>query len=386
MALPVPPTGNIVLLPRLVINPFFNTNFWQLGNAIGSHGIPPTQATDDQIITFLEQYLAPPVNQLGPARTEEVFCAPATFFRYAYYATSSPNPSSYELGFLPNLRRCLFNSTDFVDYMSADFPAGLQVSNVAINFSNTVIQTGNLSLVTFKTLYSGLQVGFQTYPGAYVVTDPITIFGLNYGFSKMWNEIGFQLTAAKNDLQASACGNIPYVGSTFNMSWFNIIASYSLLSATIGLDTPEGAPGSEISISDPNGGLDIYEEIKLYWIDDTTGELIEEPLIIPPGAFISRTQFNIRFIFPSYVLNRTNTYRILPWGGKRVRVVGSGTQFSGEIPLALLNAVLVDGSGIYRLVPGKRNDTYYDRTDPLDVQEIDLKLPDPVLRTGFLDG
>jgi hypothetical protein len=43
-----------------------------------------------------------------------------------------------------------------------------------------------------------------------------------------------------------------------------------------------------------------------------------------------------------------------------------------------------DPSGIYTLVPGKTNDTLYDR-DVTPVGTIDVKIPDPFLKTGFLE-
>lgn len=65
-------------------------------------------------------------------------------------------------------------------------------------------------------------------------------------------------------------------------------------------------------------------------------------------------------------------------------IYGDGTQFSGWVALSPLTITLVDASGIYRLVPGKTNDTLYDQIAPLSTN--DVKIPNPYFRTGFIGG
>lgn len=46
--------------------------------------------------------------------------------------------------------------------------------------------------------------------------------------------------------------------------------------------------------------------------------------------------------------------------------------------------LLLDVSGIYTLVPGKRNDTLYDRQT--EQSSIDMEIPDPTFKTGYVGG
>jgi hypothetical protein len=64
-----------------------------------------------------------------------------------------------------------------------------------------------------------------------------------------------------------------------------------------------------------------------------------------------------------------------------VAVLGDGgLQLNGTVPLTLLK----DVSGIYTMVPGKTNDTLYDRQTGQD--SVDVKIPDPTAKTGFIGG
>jgi len=385
--MPVPPSSGFVkFLPSTVINPYFNTNKWQLGNAIGTHLNPPAQATDAEIITFLQTAI-PPANKLGPARTKEVFCAPATFFTYAYYATSSPNPPNYALGFTPTTRLIWFNDNQYVDYFSADYPPGLMYTSINPWFSVAVTNTANLSTVSLRVMYNGSQVGIQTYPGAYVETNPISVFALQYGISKMMGELGFELVVAEHDSQASACGPIPFANTTININYWSLRANYSLWSTTLGVSNPDGAPGSEVVITDGAPGvLDKITDLKIEWLNDNVLDQFGNPtiseLLIPRANIISQSKTAIRFLIPSYDYVY---YRVLPYGGKRIRILAlAPTEFTGWVSLALLNAILVDSSGVYTIVPDKRNDTYYDRSVTPSTT-IDLKIPDPYLRTGYFN-
>lgn len=46
--------------------------------------------------------------------------------------------------------------------------------------------------------------------------------------------------------------------------------------------------------------------------------------------------------------------------------------------------LIVDISGIYILVPGKRDDTWYDRSNPEVEATFDVKIPDPFVKLAFL--
>lgn len=71
-------------------------------------------------------------------------------------------------------------------------------------------------------------------------------------------------------------------------------------------------------------------------------------------------------------------------GLQTLTATGDGTQFSGSVALGTLTILLTNASGIYTLVPGKRQDTYY--SSHRDGTTVDIKIPDPTGRTGFVGG
>lgn len=63
-----------------------------------------------------------------------------------------------------------------------------------------------------------------------------------------------------------------------------------------------------------------------------------------------------------------------------VVLMNGGIDFDGTPPLTLLK----DVSGIYTLVPGKRNDTLFDRQT--GQSSVDVEIPDPTFKTGYIGG
>lgn len=64
-----------------------------------------------------------------------------------------------------------------------------------------------------------------------------------------------------------------------------------------------------------------------------------------------------------------------------IAVMGEGgITLNGTVPLTILK----DVSGIYTLVPGKTDDTLYDRL--AGQPDIDVKIPDPLFKTGYIGG
>jgi hypothetical protein len=70
-----------------------------------------------------------------------------------------------------------------------------------------------------------------------------------------------------------------------------------------------------------------------------------------------------------------------PMDPPEIAVAGDGgLELNGQVPITLLR----DVSGIYTLVPGKTNDTLYDRQT--GQSSVDVKIPDPFIKTGFIGG
>ncbi len=70
-----------------------------------------------------------------------------------------------------------------------------------------------------------------------------------------------------------------------------------------------------------------------------------------------------------------------PFDPPAIAVMGDGgVMLNGQVPLTLLK----DVTGIYTLVPGKTNDTLYDRQT--GQTSVDMKIPDPNFKTGYIGG
>ncbi len=66
-------------------------------------------------------------------------------------------------------------------------------------------------------------------------------------------------------------------------------------------------------------------------------------------------------------------------GGDPIIVMDGGLNFNGDAPYLALE----DASGIYTLVPEKRNDTIYPKSDNTTV---DVAIPEPFFKTGYIGG
>jgi hypothetical protein len=74
----------------------------------------------------------------------------------------------------------------------------------------------------------------------------------------------------------------------------------------------------------------------------------------------------------------------LPGNPPIVVVNITSTQFSGSVSLGKLITIFFENAtGIYAIVPGKTNDTIYDNDNG---GTIDVKIPNPVWKTGFIGG
>lgn len=100
----------------------------------------------------------------------------------------------------------------------------------------------------------------------------------------------------------------------------------------------------------------------------------------PPGDFHPPT---IPPVFPPPEDDDTPTF----WGpppeppDPDIIIVGEGGLILGGEPISVL---LKDISGIYTLIPGKTDDTLYDRQT--GQENVDVKIPDPLFKTGFIGG
>lgn len=71
-------------------------------------------------------------------------------------------------------------------------------------------------------------------------------------------------------------------------------------------------------------------------------------------------------------------------GEPQVIMIPDGTQFDGAIPLGALTIYFEDTSGLYKIVKNKKTDTKYN--PERDGETTEVKIPDPMGRTGYIDG
>lgn len=67
-----------------------------------------------------------------------------------------------------------------------------------------------------------------------------------------------------------------------------------------------------------------------------------------------------------------------------INAIGNGVQFSGTVPLGTLQVLYADASGIYRIVLNKTSDTVYEDSGSGDPTTIDIKIPNPFIKTGYI--
>lgn len=173
------------------------------------------------------------------------------------------------------------------------------------------------------------------------VSTPTTEVDISY--------IQFEVPSSSNNaqLQLTGSGGFKLAGAGYNIYYF------------IGGDSLDGNIGALIS------GVATVESNEFIGGDGTS---INEPSIYS-SVFGDGILFNGSFPFMSTIITGD--------GGILISNTGAGPT----------NLVLsTDVSGLYVLVPGKTDDTIYDRNDPLNITTVDVKIPDPYVRTAFLGG
>lgn len=112
----------------------------------------------------------------------------------------------------------------------------------------------------------------------------------------------------------------------------------------------------------------------------------ETAVTITGSGFTGLTDFTIEdgngtvYPFTPTSLSDTEIVFTLPDTGT---YMGTVTIFSGSIELGTLTIYIATGSGIYRIVKNKRNDTQYDRETGLTTN---VAIPEPFGETGFIGG
>lgn len=281
-----------------------------------------------------------------------------------------------------------------------------------ISFDNLPAGFNVIGASTSPTLSAGLQSGGNTFGGIAIASAELTLgtvkVGLFYsdseGPSSFSNDVGGSVSASVpvntlidyptvitiSDLlslgpqfiisgNASLINGVPNPGffwvGTLSVDSFSVVGSYQIIQYTWNIDAPPKVQnGDTITItSDGDNPLDLDDitEVDVQYLDPSTQEIIVTPITV------FTTQGPRILVF---------TLDGVPSGVPKIRIFvkSNGRQFSGSVLLGeLLTIFFTDGTGIYKLVPGKTNDTLYIQ-DVVPYATINVKIPDPTLKTAFV--
>jgi len=348
-------------------------------------GAPPPVTTAVAIGTYLNAGVDDPTNAVRPNRGVLNAVAPASWIPFA---------ATYELQFFPDTTRIVFNPSDpdeqEVDFLSADFPIGTVFNQLIIwwNGSYTSGPGRDIILTSFALKYGGSTIENVTIlPNVTFNGDEVTGTTAIIPFSQRWGPVQtFKPFGLSFVISGVISGLTPIVDLRTDL--FFLQGVYNTEFFDLDQVTATAGPGGQVTIDSPGGSLDSFDSFKVAWYDEEAPEDTWIDSNIPFYVEIPIPN-DLIFVHTATQLVLKIPYLGVPFGGTRLQIIGVPTGLTiGDIIIAQLNILLVDGSGIYTIVPGKTNDTYYDRTEPVPspVPTIDLKIPDPFAKTGFFNG
>lgn len=351
---------------------------------------------------------------LGGGSTDEILLYSMGNVSINYIATKNTGVVSAEIifGFDTSDEIFLLDGS-IIPISFNDLPAGFTITDASLFIANGSNQTGS---VAFQL--SGFPKITNIYPPGTVVFSqdigPIT------NFSFIFLQVTLQVLMDTTYVGVSDFISLAdFFGWGFGGNY--IIQSFSFTST---IDTPAVntiGPNNKIKITsthdiNPSIALDL-SHIVTNGIDKATGSYNQlndtgisgvgltwvnlagvtqyyyiplrylDPDKLIPEEFIPITPTLLEFeIPPELALLIWQDPTIPGWPDIPVTpiVYGDGTQFSGWVGLTSMTITLVNASGIYRLVKNKTNDTLYDNLNP--PATVDVKIPNPFVKTGFIGG
>lgn len=211
--------------------------------------------------------------------------------------------------------------------------------------------------------------------------DFITRDELILNFSEFNNNLyGFNMTIAQTGDGIATPGECTLDGTVIiGLGWTVTVTWEEVFQWDIAPEnTRTVGPGTEVTvISDPgNPDALLMDDIIAITVQplDEDGNPIGAP--IPVTVITVQTTNTLVFNLPDF-----------PESSVSIEILITSTQFSGELALQTYRTIFITNApGIYRLVPGQRYDVLYDRTDEMDVTTIQTKIPNPFIKTGFING
>lgn len=195
-------------------------------------------------------------------------------------------------------------------------------------------------------------------------TSPLTTDSLAYSTVPALTMNGLLATTVGMDITGIDILN------AVSMKYIAIIGQYEIVSYIFTVSAGPYNPGDTVNITTDGSNPDLLNitEIQLAYFD-ALGE--EQELIILPANFLLWTDAHLGFVLPDEDIEGP--------------AVITGTLFGGSVPIATISVLFVNGSGIYRIVTNKTNDTVY-LDSSVDDSTVTLKIPNPFIKTGFIGG
>ena len=206
---------------------------------------------------------------------------------------------------------------------------------------------------------SGGNTYFNSYPGTITAIELFT------------DELHAEFDVTGNNKKVQVI-----LGDNISDANFLIGGAYDIVNFSFTVDPQPAVLGDTITVG-ATDALDEVDEIHITYIDPVSGEVVDTT--VPQSAFLTQTPTEITFILSSAYVPSDFAGDVMLWG------VGNGTQFSGTIALGVLAILIENGSGLYRLVARKTNDTVYISSATGDDTQ-DVAFPDPFFQTGYVGG
>lgn len=386
MPVTVPPTGTLRILVGVVAS---RDGDYQSGTPGGNCAadILPSMSSAD-IATYLNANAAT-LPAPGARETNAVFCSPTCFGLF-------PQPELHRLTFNPATDEIIFNpggSQIVVDFISSDFPSGVIVSALQVHFRGSALNepVPENNIIDFELRYNGLVVHSVALPAINDTnvdssSTAVIPFGENRGILSALGIFGVGVTFLANTIIPTGCGDFPSVQAGFIIRELYVQCDYEFWSTSLRLSpgvtsepyTTNSPAGTEFLITTDPGDGSLTEIINIIiYSEDSSGNLVLGATILA-ADFLIQTATQIRFRMPAFALGSSGSRLI-------VSATGNGVAFSGPIYVGSILPILVNGSGIYTLVPGKKYDTYYDRSGSV-VATVDMVIPTPRFKTGYFGG
>lgn len=159
------------------------------------------------------------------------------------------------------------------------------------------------------------------------------------------------------------------IGQIFKIDQVYLTGTWDYWSTQFTLEAEEIAPGENIIINDGEETLEKFHKFYITYVDPVTSEFVSvQATIVSQSA--AQTIITIPLTVPAVT------------GLLTVSGLLDGLTDFGEVIMGTVTIIAGDLSGIYTIVPGKRNDTIYNRNTG---GTVNTAIPTPRAKTAFIE-